>query len=115
MLCRTWKIDDVLFLDSLNTLTQSQKELVTKNLKTDLLFTFNHDSTYLVRNAGTMTNSKWWFTGNIKSNTLFTQGPDGKIVKSKIIKLTKNYLQFESEGQENQSFLFTCSPVIGSK
>ena len=115
LLCRTWKIDDVQFKDSLNTLTQSQKDLVSKSLKSDLLFTFKVDSTYLVRNAGNTTTSKWWFTGNKKVNTLYTQGDDGKIVKSKIYKVTKTYLQFESEGQEKQSFLFTCSPTKDSK
>ena len=115
LLCRTWKIDDVQFKDSLNTLTQSQKDLVSKSLKSDLLFTFKSDSTYLVRNSGNTTTSKWWFTGNKKVNTLYTQGDDGKIVKSKINKVTKTYLQFESEGQEKQSFLFTCSPTKDSK
>ncbi len=117
VLLKTWKIDDVQFLDSLNTFTPDQKEMVTKSLKTDLNFTFLPDSAYVVKSAGTTINSKWWYTGKKKNYTLYTIGSDGKTVKSKIIKLTKDYFQFEAKADdENQSFLFTCSPVVtGSK
>jgi len=116
MLLKTWKIDDVQFLDSLNTFDVAQKEMLTKSLKSTIKFTFLPDSAYVVRSSNDVINSKWWYTGKKGMYTLYTIGSDGKTVKSKIKNLKKNYLQFETESEEaNQGFLFTCTPVTDSK
>ena len=48
ILMRTWKIDNVDFLDTLNTLSQQQKMMVTQELTKNLKFTFMPDSLYQV-------------------------------------------------------------------
>ena len=115
LICNTWKIDEVQFLDSLNTFTPSQKEMLTKALKTNLNFTFLLDSTYRVTSSGETHSSKWWLSSNDKGKTLYTVTPDGKIAEGKIIELKKNFFRFESNTEANQGFLFTCSPVITKK
>jgi len=110
MMCRTWKINDVQFLDSLNTFTPAQKEMLTKSLKTNITFTFFPDSSYQVTSSGEVHNSKWWFTAG--KNGFYTITPEGKTIEGRILELKKNYLRFESAGEENQNFRFTCSPVI---
>ena len=48
LLCKSWKIDDVQFVDSLNTFTPAQKEMLSKALKTQVTFVFATDSIYKV-------------------------------------------------------------------
>src|SRR5687768_2585561 len=111
-LMRTWKIDDVVFLDSLNTLPEQHKTMLTYNLKKNLQFTFLPDSAYQVRSPDETVNGKWWMSADKKS--LFTITQQGT-VQSKIYELKKGSFQFESVGDLNQSFLFTCSPVTDKK
>jgi hypothetical protein len=111
-LMRTWKIDEVVFLDSLNTLPEEQKKMLTHNLKKNLQFTFLRDSAYQVRSEDETVNGKWWLSAD--KQTLFTTTQQG-MVESKIYELKKSTLQFESDGDLNQSFLFTCIPVIDKK
>jgi hypothetical protein len=109
---RTWRIDDVVFLDSLNTLPEQQKKMLTYNLKKNLQFTFLRDSAYQVHSGSEIVNGKWWLSSDKKS--LFTTTQQGT-VESKIYELKKKQFQFESAGELNQSFLFTCSPVTDKK
>jgi hypothetical protein len=111
-LLRTWKIDDVMFIDSLNTLPEEQKKMLTHNLKSNLQFTFLPDSAYQVRTGSEIVNGKWWLSKDKK--TLFTTTQQGTI-ESKISELNKSKLRFESAGEMNQSFLFSCSPVTDKK
>ena len=115
LICNTWKIDEVQFLDSLNTFTPSQKEMLTKALKTNLNFTFLPDSTYRVVSGGETHNSKWWMTTGKAEKILYTVTPEGKIAEGKIIELKKNFFRFESNTEVNQGFLFTCSPATTKK
>jgi hypothetical protein len=111
-LLKTWKIDDVVFLDTLNTIPEQQKKMLTHNLVKNLQFTFLKDSAYQVISGTEIVNGKWWLSGDKKS--LFTTTQQGT-VESKIYELKKNTLKFESIGELNQSFLFTCSPVTDKK
>jgi len=115
MMCNTWKVDDVQFLDSLNTFTPAQKEMLTKSIKTTLVFTFSADSSYQVRSSGEVHNNKWWLVTTKNGKLFYTTTPEGKMAEAKILELKKNYLQFESAGEENQSFRFTCSPIPAKK
>jgi hypothetical protein len=111
-LLKTWKIDDVVFLDSLNTLGEQQKKMLTYNLKKNLEFTFLPDSVYQVKSGAEIVNGKWWLSADKKS--MFTTTAQGT-VQSKIYELKKGIFKFESAGDLNQSFLFTCSPTTAKK
>jgi len=116
LLCNTWKIDSVEFIDTLNTFTPAQKEMLTRSLITSLRFTFKADSSYQVVSGTEVHNSKWWPAYNRAEKRFYTVTPEGNTVESKIIELKKNFLKFESGSAEpNQGFRFTCSPVTGSK
>ena len=111
-LMQTWKIEDIVFLDSLNTFTIEQKTTLTNNLKNDIQFSFLADSVYRVKGKEQAVDGKWWFSADKK--TLFTTNPQGTI-ESKIYELKKIKFRFESQGDKNQSFVFICSPVTGTK
>ncbi len=111
-LMQSWKIDDVVFLDSLNTMTPEQKMILTRNLKNDIRFEFLADSVYRVTTSEETVKGKWWFSKDKK--VLFTVNEQGTI-ESKIHELKKDKLRFESSSEHDQSFIFTCSPVTGSK
>lgn len=112
LLMQTWRVTDVVFLDSLNTITEKQKKILTYNLKKDMQFSFLPDSAYQVKNVNDVINGKWWLSKNKKS--LFTTNQQG-IMESKIYELKKDQLKFESKGDFNQSFVFTCVPLTTGK
>ena len=110
---QTWKITDVQFIDSLNTLPEKQKDIITSKLKKDIQFAFLPDSVYQVVSSTEVINGKWWFSADKK--TLFTTAKE-KTISSKIYELKKKGFKFESTGEDiNQSFLFTCSPLVTDK
>lgn len=109
---QTWKITDVVFLDSLNTLPEPQKKMLTNNLLTNVQFSFLADSIYKVKSGSEQVNGKWWLSADKK--TLFTTTPMGT-VESKVHELKKKSFKFESNGELNQAFLFTCAPVTDKK
>ncbi len=110
---QTWKITDVQFLDSLNTLSEKQKDIITSKLKNDIQFTFLADSAYQILSGTEVINGKWWFSADKK--TLFTTTKENT-VSSKIYELKKKGFKFESAGEDmNQSFLFTCIPFVTDK
>jgi hypothetical protein len=111
-LLKTWKIDDIVFLDSLNRVPEQQKTALEQSLKTDFQFSFLPDSAYQVRTPVETIKGKWWLSGDKKS--IHTTTPQGTI-ESKIHSLKENSLQFESAAGLNQSFLFICSPVTDRK
>ena len=109
---QTWKINDVQFLDSLNTLPEMQKDIITLKLKKDIQFSFLPDSVFQVLSGSEIRNGRWWFSADKK--TLFTSTQQ-KTIESKIYELKKKSFRFESAGDINQSFLFTCSPLVTDK
>ncbi len=109
---QTWKITDVQFLDSLNTLPEKQKSIIASKLKNDIQFSFLADSAYQVISGSEVINGRWWFS--VDKKTLFTTTQQ-KIVESKIYELKKKGFKFESAGDMYQSFLFTCIPAITEK
>jgi hypothetical protein len=113
MLSRTWKIDKVVFMDSLSTLNPEQKAQIANQLTHHMSLSFLPDSVYAVSSGGDKTRSKWWLSGDTK--TLFTIDPQERVVESKILKLNKNYLEFITLGKGNDAFKFSCSPVKGAK
>ena len=112
LIMQTWKITDVVFLDSLNTISTPQKTMMANELKKSIQFTFLADSAYQVKSGNDMINGRWWFSKDKKS--LFTTTQEGT-VESKIHELKKANFKFESMSELNQSFLFTCSPVSTDK
>lgn len=109
---QTWKITDVQFMDTLNTLPEKQKDIIATKLKNDIQFAFLPDSVYQVVSGTEVINGKWWFSADKK--TLFTNAKE-KTISSKIYELKKKGFKFESEGDMNQSFLFTCIPLVTDK
>ena len=111
-LMQTWRITNVVFLDSLNTVTQKQKDLFTYKLMGDVQFTFLKDSAYQVHNGSEVVNGKWWFSGNKKM--LFTTTPQ-VTVQSKIYQLDMKGFKFESAGDLGPDIVFTCVPAATDK
>ena len=109
VIMQTWKIDDVIFLDSLNTFSQQQKLMIKNKLTTKGEFKFLRDSIYQISNGNETVNGRWWLANGNKS--LFTTTSQ-KTVESKIHELKKRSFKFESQGEVNQSALFICSPVV---
>ncbi len=101
-LLHTWKIDDVVFLDSLNTLPEQQKKILAYNLKKNLQFTFLPDSAYQVHSGSEIVNGKWWL--NADKKLLFTTTPQGT-VESKIYELKKSsFKSFQHSGIRSLEF-----------
>lgn len=105
----TWRVNEVTFIDSLNTLTDLQKKNLAGDLKKNLQFTFYADSAFQVRNANDVVNGKWWLSRD--KQTLFTQ-MQGQITPAKVHEVKKGILRFESAGEYNQTFIFDCLPVV---
>lgn len=100
-------------MDTLNTLPEKQKDIIATKLKNDIQFAFLPDSVYQVVSGTEVINGKWWFSADKK--TLFTNAKE-KTISSKIHELKKKGFKFESAGEDvNQSFLFTCIPVVTDK
>ena len=112
ILMRTWKIDNVDFLDTLNTLSQQQKMMATQELTKNLHFTFLPDSMYQVTSKNEVINGKWWMSADKK--TMFTSTKQGD-AQSKVIELKKKKFKFESAGEMNQTFRFYCTPAPTTK
>lgn len=112
LLLHTWRVNEVTFVDSLNTLTDLQKKNLSVDLKKNLQFTFYHDSAFQVRNANDVVNGKWWLSTDRK--ILFTQ-MQGQITPAKVYEIKKGLLRFESAGEYNQTFIFDCLPVTTDK
>lgn len=108
LLQQEWKIDDVQFIDSLNTYTAEQKGNISQSLKTSFGIRFKPDSVYVATHLNKTITGKWWFSKNGK--TLYTNNIlDGTIV-SKIHELSKDRLEFETTNSEKQTYIYTCSP-----
>ncbi len=108
LLLNTWRVNEITFVDSLNTLTDLQKKNLAGDLKKNLQFTFYADSAFQVRNANDVVNGKWWLSRD--KQTLFTQ-MQGQITPAKVYEVKKGLLRFESAGEYNQTFIFDCLPV----
>ena len=93
-------------------LSEKQRNIITSKLKNDIQFSFLSDSAYQVLSGSEVINGRWWFSADKK--TLFTTTQQ-KTVESKIYELKKKGFRFESAGDLNQSFLFTCSPIVTDK
>lgn len=109
MLQRAWKVNDVALIDSSNNLTQMQKEVLSNALRHDVIFSFGADSVYKVSSGGRPSaDGKWYLSADKK--TLFTTTREMK-VESKILGLTKYYLEFQSKDNNDRYMKFSCSPT----
>ena len=90
LLQQTWKVDDVVFLDSLNTLSPKQVDMLLNKVKADVVFTFLPDSAFQVKHGNDVSNGKWWFGAGKRS--LFTSTQENT-VESKIYELKKKYFK----------------------
>ena len=113
VLMRTWKIDDIVFIDTLNPYPAKEKQMLTNKLKKTVQFTFLSDSAFQVRSGDEVVNGKWWLSADKKS--LFTTTGDKGLVEAKIYEVKKSLFKFETASGINQTFIFSCSPVTDKK
>lgn len=108
LLQQTWKMDDVQFIDSLNTFTAEQKMNITSSLKQNFVISFKADSVYAAIHLNKNIPGKWWFGKNAR--TLYTSNTVNGTMVSKIYELNKARLKFETTNEEKQTFIYTFSP-----
>jgi hypothetical protein len=112
LLCRTWKVDDVQFLQSATPMNDKMNEALAENMKNRLTFTFQADSVYKVNNNGKETTSKWWFSKDKRS--FFAIVPNGNTVESKIESLkTGSFTVIFPPSEKMTGYKLICSPVSG--
>lgn len=109
MLCRTWKVDDVQFVDAPDA-NSALKDAIAKSLKSSVTFTFMKDSVYRIVSNGEAINSKWWLSKDKKA--IFAIDPNGKVVESKVEGLKPGYFKINFPANNNNpGYILTCSPV----
>lgn len=108
LLLNTWKIEDIEFIDSLNTFTAEQKKNMKEELKANFFIRFQPDSVYTATHVRKDITGKWWF--DTKKKTLYTTNRKDGTVISKIYELSKDRLKFETSNEEYLTFIYTFSP-----
>ncbi len=113
LLLNSWKIDDVVFIDSLNTFTPEQKQNINSELKNSFDITFVADSTFHVHHNGKLIKGTWFYEA--KQKLLYSNTPDEGRAVSIVYELKKDLLKFETGNNEHQRFIYTCSPDTKKK
>jgi hypothetical protein len=113
MLTKTWKIDEVVFMDSVSAYNAEQKAEIVKQLTHNISFSFSADSNYAMSSGSEKTNTKWWLSNDKKA--FFTISPQEKVIESEILKLNKKSLEFITHEKGDNSYKFVCSLVKASK
>lgn len=110
LLCRTWKVDDVQFVDNGAGYNKLMAEAIANELKSNVTFTFARDSVYQVSSNGNISTNKWWLSKDHKS--FWAIGGDGSAVSYKIEKLKSGYFKVYFPPIAGSSgYILTCSPV----
>ena len=113
LLQQTWKIDDIVFIDSLNTFTADQKKNMLTELRSSFSIHFLADSIYTATNQNKTLEGRWWVDKRRK--ILYTKNHKDGLVVSKIYELDKTHLKFETSNQEYLTFIYSCSPKVATK
>src|ERR1700751_3138255 len=87
LISRKWTVVEASVNDSLNPLSQMQKEILNTALTKNVFFTMKPDSTYIVQSNKQIVTGKWWFSANKK--TVYTVPGESSKVDAKILKLSK--------------------------
>lgn len=110
LLCRTWKVDDVQFVDGGVGYNKLMAEAIANELKSNVTFTFARDSVYQVNSNGKISTNKWWLSKDRKSFSAV--GVDGSVVSYKIEQLKNGYFKVYFPPMAGTSgYILTCSPV----
>ncbi len=109
LLLKSWKIDDVVYIDSLNTFTPEQKQNISSELKNSFDITFLADSTFHVHHNGKLIKGTWFY--DTKAKKLYSNTPEEGKAVSTVYELKKDLLKFETGNDEHQRFIYTCSPA----
>ncbi len=109
LLLKSWKIDEVIFIDSVNTFTPQQKQNISSELKNAFDLTFLADSTFHVHHNGKLLKGTWYY--DVKQKLLYSNTPDEGRAVSKVYELKKDLLTFETGNADHQRFIYSCSPA----
>lgn len=108
LLLKSWKIDEVVFVDSLNSFTPEQKQNISTELKNSFDIAFFADSTFHVHHNGKLIKGTWLY--DTKQKLLYSNTPNEGRAVSKVHEIKKDLLKFETGNFEHQRFLYVCSP-----
>lgn len=108
LLLKSWKIDEVVFIDSLHAFTTEQKQNISSELKNSFDITFLADSSFHVHHNGKLIKGTWFY--DAKQKLIYSNTPDEGRAASIVYELTKERLKFETGNAEHQRFIYSCSP-----
>ena len=112
----TWKIKDVDFVTAKDSLSRDFAAKVKDQFLNNINLTLEADSTYTIMQLKGMipTRGKWWFSADKK---ILVTKTDLGLTESKVIRLTKNSLVFESKDPSGNNIKMYCVPKApaGSK
>ena len=109
LLLKSWKIDEVEFIDSLNAFTAEQKQNIRSELKNSFDLTFLADSSFTMHHNGKLLTGTWFY--NAKQKLIYSNTPnEGKAI-STVYELKKDFFKFATGNSEHQRFVYSCSPA----
>ena len=109
LISRGWKVDDVDMGPAKDSAALAFQEMAREQMRTNLLFELEMDSSYVIRQLkeGTAIRGKWWFSADKKE--LFTKN-ELAFQQSKVLKLTKKTLVFETKDAAGGMVKMICVP-----
>jgi hypothetical protein len=109
LISRGWKIVDVDMGPAKDSAALAFQEMAREQMRTNLLFEMEMDSSYVIRQLkeGTAIRGKWWFSADKKD--LFTKNYLA-FQQSKVLKLTKKTLVFETKDASGNMVKMICVP-----
>jgi hypothetical protein len=110
LICRSWKFKDVEFPATQDSASAAFTAMARQQMLSNINFTMETDSTYTIWQLKGMipTRGKWWFSADKKQ--LFTETDLG-LTPSKVIKLTKSSLVFESKDPSGKPVRLICVAI----
>ncbi|MCX6199606.1 MAG: hypothetical protein NTY88_10375 [Bacteroidetes bacterium] len=109
LLLKSWKIDEVVFIDSLNAYTAEQKQNISSEFKNSFDITFLADSTFLVHHNGNAIIGTWFY--DAKQKLIYSHTPNEGRAVSTVYELKKDFFKFATGNSEHQRFVYSCSPA----